>query len=239
MPGPRQCVFICATQRTGSWLLAHLLGSAGVVGNPAEFFSQEDMVRLRREWDVVTDRDYVDRVLDVGTTPNGVFTTKLMWDARDGLLFRLRRLTRQYDASDLAVIQEVFPDPRFVWLRREDVVAQAVSWAKASQTGQYAAQQDATAGVVFDFDHIDGLMHLASVQAGEWRRWFAAHGLHPFELTYEELCADRVGMALRVLSYLGIEAPDKPIIAPPWLKPQSDEVNAEWIARYRAMRAAS
>ena len=233
MLAPSQSVFICFVQRSGSWLLAHLLTSTGVAGQPAEFFSHDDMRTFRAAWDVTTDGDYVARVKEEGTTPNGVFATKLAWNALDDLMFRLRRLTREYEASDLAVIETVFPNPRFLWIRREDVVAQAVSWAKASQTGQYAAHQPASGEATFDFDHIDGLMHLARVQTGAWRRWFALHNLAPCEITYEALVADPVGTTLGALGYLGLDAPRTSIGAPSDLVRQADAVNAEWVARYR------
>ncbi|HWN23315.1 MAG TPA: Stf0 family sulfotransferase [Gaiellaceae bacterium] len=237
MATARRSVFLCATQRTGSWLLAHLMASSGTAGRPAEFFDAGEMRGFREEWRVASDREYVNRVLELGTTPNGVFATKLMWNAIDGLLFRRRRLVRAYESSDLEVIESVFPSPRFIWLRREDVVAQAVSWAKASQTEQYAAHQTAVRDPTFDFEHIDGLMHLAKVQNGAWQRWFAAHEITPVQVTYEELCEDEVRTTLRVLRDLDLDADGASIAAPLGLERQADSVNAEWIRRYRAEAA--
>jgi LPS sulfotransferase NodH len=45
-------------------------------------------------------------------------------------------------------------------------VAQAVSWAKAVQTGQWASFQPVQAEPAFDFDEIDGLYHVARVHDG-------------------------------------------------------------------------
>jgi trehalose 2-sulfotransferase len=161
-----------------------------------------------------------------------------MWNYLDDFLFRLRRETREYDADDLAVISLRFPRPAFVWIRREDTVAQGVSWARAAQTGQYEAHQQPTAEPVFDFEFIDGLVHLARVQTGCWRRWFAYLRIEPFEVTYENLSADVVGTTLSVLAYLGLEPSPEATIGPPSdLIQQADTLSAEWMARYRAMAA--
>jgi len=235
---PRLSLFVCGVQRSGTWLLAHLLRSTGVAGRPAEYFSPDDLRRFRAEWGVVRDDEYLARVLEEGTTPNGVFAAKLMWNTLESFLFRLRRLAREYDAADAEVIGRFFREPRYVWIRREDALAQAVSWAKAAQTGQYAAHQEATREPAFDFDQIDGLLHLARVHDGCWRRWFDAQGVVPLRVTYEELCADGRGVTLRLLGELGLAArADVTIAPPPELTKQADAVNAEWIERYRELAA--
>jgi len=173
---PRRSVFICALPRTGSSLIAHLLWRSGAVGYPGEWFWREDAERNRAAWGTRTFPEYLERVLDEGTSSGGVFAAKVMWGYVHELLFELRRLAREYDADDLALLRRFLPEPRFVWLRRRDVVAQAVSWAKAVQTGQWAAGQPAGRAPEFDFEQIDALYHLARVHDGAWQRWFATHG---------------------------------------------------------------
>jgi LPS sulfotransferase NodH len=236
--GPRRSVFICGIQRSGTWLLAHLLQSTGVVGRPGEFFSPDDARRFREDWRASRFEDYLARVFEVGTSPNGVFAAKLMWNYFEEFMFEIRRLVKGYERPDLEVISSVFPAPRFVFICREDVLAQAVSWSKAAQTGQYAAHQGKTGEAVFDFDHIEGLRELVLVQNGAWRRWFDAHEIEPFEVTYEELCADQVGVTMRTLSFLDLEPlRDATIASPLELRKQADAVNAEWISRYQEMAA--
>ena len=143
-----------------------MLYATGAVGRPGEWLWRGDVDRNWKAWGVSSWREYLDRVLEAGTAPNGVFCTKLMWGYLHDALFELRRLSRMYEEDDLAVLRSFFPEPSFVWIRREDVVAQAVSWAKAAQTGQWASFQPVQAEPVFDFDYIDGLYHLARVHDG-------------------------------------------------------------------------
>ena len=76
---PRVSCLICAAPRSGSWLLSGLLHSTGVAGRPHEYFYSETEAANRRNWGISTATDYLDRVLEVGTTSNGVFACKLTW----------------------------------------------------------------------------------------------------------------------------------------------------------------
>jgi trehalose 2-sulfotransferase len=233
---PESSVVVCALPRSGSSLLAQLLFSSGSVGWPGEWFWLEDVERNWVAWEVSGWRDYLDRVLDEGTAANGVFGVKLMWGYLHEVLFELRRLSAEYDADDLTVLSAFFPQPRFVWMRRDDVVAQAVSWAKAVQTGQWTSSQPKTGEPRFDFGQIDALYNVARVHDGHWRRWFAAHSIEPIGVIYEDLCVHTVGVVRDVLSSLGIEPqPDAIIDVPAELTRQSDSVNADWCARYREL----
>jgi trehalose 2-sulfotransferase len=233
---PSTSLFVCGVPRGGTSLLAHLLESTGVAGRPSEWFWRDDVERNSRAWGVTSWDDYLDRVLERATTPNGVLGTKAMWGYLGELLFRLRIRTREYEARDLAVLEAIFPRPRFVWITREDTVAQAVSWAKAIQSGRWASFQQATGEVEFSFDEIDWLHHEVRIHNGSWRRWFASQGVEPFRLTYEELCADEEGSILRVLAWLDLEPLAGAIIEPgPELRKQADAVDADWAARYRAL----
>jgi LPS sulfotransferase NodH len=234
MPEPSSSAVICALPRTGSWLLAHLLHSSGVVGYPGEWFWRDERERYSQEWRVRRFDDYLARVLDSGTSEDGVFAVKLMWGYMHELLFELRRLAREYDADDRVVLGRFFPEPQFVWLRRNDVVAQVVSWAKAVQTDQWAAQQPSQRPPVFDFDQVDALYHLARVHDGAWQRWFAAHTIKPHLVVYEELADEPERVAQGVLAYLGLEAV-APLEIPADLTRQADAVNDEWSARYREL----
>lgn len=194
------------------------------------------MDRNRAAWGTTTWSDYLGRVLEAGTSDTGVFAAKVMWGYMHEILFELRRLGRQYDADDLAVLRSFFPEPRFIWLRRNDFVAQAVSWAKAVQTNQWVTQQTPTRDARFTFEQIDALYHLARVHDGAWRRWFAAHQIDPHRVTYEELAAAPERIARELLTALGLHPqPDHRIEVPSELTRQADETNAVWAARYRGL----
>ena len=235
VPVPRRSVVICCLPRTGSSLLGHRLYAAGATGWPGEWLWREDVDRNWKAWGVSSWREYLDRVLEAGMGPNGVFCTKLMWGYLHDALYELRRLSRMYDEDDLAVLSSFFPEPSFVWVRREDVVAQAVSWAKAVQTGQWASFQTVQAEPAFDSDQIDGLYHLARVHDAAWARWFAAHDVDPLRVVYEELASDPEGVVEDVIERLGLEPSPVEGRAPMEPARQADAVNLDWAARYRRL----
>jgi trehalose 2-sulfotransferase len=199
----RSCV-VCSTPRAGSWLLCGLLASTGIAGRPHEWFYADTEAANRRAWDVSSFADYVARVRAAGTTPNGVFGVKVMGGYREELFSRLRGLG---DApSDAALLERHFPRPRFVWLRREDAVAQAASWAEAIRTGRWHHWDRgyATPSPRYDRGQVDALVRELSDADAAWSAWFEANGVEPYVLRFEDLVADTVGRARGVLAWLGL-----------------------------------
>ena len=70
-------MIICALPRTGSSLVGYLLGQNGM-GRPAEWFWRDDVERNKHAWAVDHFDDYLARVLEEGTTEQGIFGLKVM-----------------------------------------------------------------------------------------------------------------------------------------------------------------
>jgi LPS sulfotransferase NodH len=230
---PTSSVVICAIPRTGSSLVGYILGQNGY-GRPAEWFWQDDVKRNKETWGVERFEDYLARVLEEGTSERKIFGVKLMWGYLHDVLFELRRLGGAYEADDVSVLRSFFGPPHFVWVRRADPVAQAVSWSKALQTGQWAGNQPATAEPVFDFEQVDTLYQVARIHDGAWARWFASHSLEPCEVVYEELFLEPERVMHDAMVHLGHEGAAA-LEWPAFMQRQADAVNEEWIARYRAL----
>jgi trehalose 2-sulfotransferase len=208
-----QSCFVCATPRCGSWFLCGLLASTGVAGRPHEWFWRDTRSALERAWGVRSGEEYVELVLAAGTTPNGVFGAKVMW----GML------------PDLSP----FPDAQFVWLRRRDRIAQAVSFAKAVQTGHWHGWDPVPrTQPTYHFEEIDTLRsEIDELEAG-WEGWFEREGVEPLELAYEEVVATPQAETLRVLDFLSVELPPG-VAVRPLTHPASKRTTDEWPARYR------
>jgi LPS sulfotransferase NodH len=228
---PRSSYFICGTPRSGSWFLAGLLASTGVAGRPHEWFFKDTEEANRRAWGVSHFSDYLGRVRDAGTTPNGVFGSKLMWGQMEELVTRLGQ--RGEGPTDRSLIERHFAHPRFVWIWREDVAAQAVSWAKAIQTGRWHHwnASDPSAVLVYDREQIEALAREVVDTNARWRTWFAANEIQPLAVRFEDLVASRIALTREVLEYLGI-ALQRIAVAERTIK-TSDYINAEWLGRYR------
>ena len=217
----RSSYFVCSVQRSGTWLLAGLLDSTGVAGHPHEYFDPATEESNRRRWGLASFEEYLERVLEVGTTQNGVFGSLLMWN----------------NLGRLDPLGGAFPEPRLIHLWREDVAAQAVSWSLASQTGYYHHWDTPRGEPRYSFDEISGLARLAAESTECWRRWFREHGVEPLEVRFEDLVADQAGTSRRVLDYLGLELPPGTDIEAR-TAPASPEMAQEWLDRYCRERRA-
>jgi LPS sulfotransferase NodH len=230
--------FVCGSPRAGTSLLTGLLKSTGVAGRPEEYFWRDDMPHWSARWGVSSFGEYLAAALAEGTTPNGVFGAKLMWGYLADFLGRLRALAGQAESPDLALIECFFPDPRFVWIWREDFVAQAVSWARALQTGVWYGhvREQPSQEPRFDFCQIDSLVRAASAHKQAWQEWFAANELQPFGVRFEDLVLDKAGIARRTLDFLGLQPTDR-LMASEQTRTQGDALNELWIDQYRELAA--
>ena len=242
--------FICATPRTGSSLLLGLLESTGIAGRPEAYFREPDEQLWADRWglsptdnDRVEYGDYVRAALAAGRTDNGVFGAKLMWGTLDEVVEKLAAVYPD-DAgpgADLTLLTRAFGQIRFVHLRREDAVAQAVSWLRAEQTGTwYIGDSTPGAGAReprFDALGIQRYAECISQHNAAWEQWFSSFAIEPFVVHYEELCADLVGVTRGVLDFLEIDLPaGRDIVARH--QRQRDELSDQWIERFKAEHAS-
>ncbi|WP_305783313.1 Stf0 family sulfotransferase [Symbioplanes lichenis] len=232
---PFDSYFVCATPRTGSSLLLGLLDSTGVCGRPQSYFRAPDEALWADRWQLTRPYRYPDFVRAAraaGSTPNGVFGAKLMWGTVGEVVDRL--------GDDLAVVAGEFGRTGFVYLKRHDVLAQAVSWLRAEQTatwfvgghGEISGNDGGTGREpTFDADAIRRFVDTIEEHNAAWERWFAACGIRPHRVTYEDLEQDMVAVTRGIVDFLGVGGPAAAIVARH--RRQADELNRRWIARYR------
>jgi LPS sulfotransferase NodH len=111
------------------------------------------------------DRDgYLDLVFRLGTTPNGVFGAKLMWNNMPDVLEKLWELPRFARLDRAATFHALSPNLHVIRLTRRDRVRQAVSWARAAQDGVWVVSEAEPAAPVaepvYDYDFVSGLERL-------------------------------------------------------------------------------
>jgi LPS sulfotransferase NodH len=248
---PRLVYFVCATPRSGSTLLCKSLAATGVAGKPEEYFERLRHSGLPREpreyFDGGVDAAVLDllpetrtgdpaetdlerelpRYLEEGTTPNGVFGSKLMWNYFDDLLARLGTTP---ETDGLVRLTERFGPPRWIHVTRRDKVAQAVSLWRAVQTRAWNAGTTERANPVYDRRGIDYLRAQVAADDDAWTRWFAANHVEPLRVEYEDFIASHEETVRRVLDHLDVSAdhiPDPPLAR------QGDDRSARWVARFK------
>jgi LPS sulfotransferase NodH len=237
MKQPQTSYIVCATPRSGSGLLCEALWNTGLAGKPNEYFYREDLKR----WEASTYAEYIDAVIENGTTPNGVFGVKLMWDQMRYLTIKLYLRAPQFAKFRVpALLGSLFPNLHYIWLTRRDKLKQAVSFYRAIQTRSYRSLDgDAEArpkAPEFDFRAIDRLCKKLQKWDASWQHYFDKHRIVPFVVVYEDdLEQSHKDISVRILEYLKI-------VVPPHLtfqasrRKQSDEISEAFVRLYQETR---
>jgi LPS sulfotransferase NodH len=257
---------VCSTQRSGSTLLCELLRATDVAGAPDEYFERLRGTGLPRQprqyFEDPSVQDIAARltptvpghpeqpgefehwfryVLQRGTTLNGVFGAKMMWNYLDEFKLRMAELPGMSDLSFNERLEAVFPGLKIIFMRRRDKVAQAVSlwkaiqtqqWRTESESGSEEVEADEAPGVEYDYRAIEYLLNELHRWDARWEDWFHATGREPIRVFYDEFTSARAATIGRVLDALGIDPP-----APEDKKPmrrQADDRSRDWVARFRS-----
>jgi LPS sulfotransferase NodH len=255
---PRAAYLLCATPRSGSTLLCDLLDATRVAGHPDEYFEAlrgtgrprqpreyfegiddpEVLELLPRSEPPLSEAPFHERLADVvraATTPNGVFGAKVMWGYHDDLQARLAQLAAlaPLDAADR--FARLLGDVRYVHVRRDDVVAQAVSLWRAVQTREWRAGDGCEPAPEprYSFAGIDHLVQMLRSHDRRWRRWFTARGIVPLELRYEHVADDPAAAVMATLELVGVAGELAQPVPAPRLRRQAGAGSAEWAERYR------
>jgi LPS sulfotransferase NodH len=78
--------------------------------------------------------DYVRGALAAGRSGNGVFAARIMWETLGEVVAELRTMSPGLSGGSVSLLERAFGHVRFIYLRRDDIVAQAVSLLRAEQT---------------------------------------------------------------------------------------------------------
>ena len=243
---PRRCYVVCTIPRSGSNLLTDGLRDTRRAGVPKQFFLPKAKSRYSSELgiDPVADyTDYVRAIVNTKITHNEVFGFKLMsWYLEDFL----NRLREAHDfgnstTSDLELLCSAFPRLRFVRIVRLHKLRQALSTARALQTGLWKVQEgkNVLREPEFDPDLIEQSLHEAERQDKLWDDFFRRIGIKPFEVEYEKLCQNYERTIHAVLSFLKIKLPAGAHVGPPATTRQADEISRMWEERFLAERPSA
>jgi LPS sulfotransferase NodH len=257
---------VCATQRSGSTLLCELLRATEVAGVPDEYFEGlRETGRPRQPQQYFEDpsvQEIAERltptvpgrpeqpgefeqwfryVLQRGTTLNGVFGAKMMWNYLDEFKLRMAELPGLGDLSFNERLDAVFPRLKIIFIRRRDKVEQAISLWKAIHTQQWRTESESASeevdsdeapDVEYDYRAIEYLLNELHRWDAHWEDWFHATGRDPIRVFYDEFTVSRAATIGRVLDALGVDPPEPEGKKP--LKRQADDLSKDWVARFRA-----
>jgi LPS sulfotransferase NodH len=234
---------VCAIARSGSNLLTDGLRETGRAGRPKQFFCPlfERGYGAKYQLDPQHDfASYVRGIIEATATSNQVFGFKLMGWYLDHFLHRLRNTHAFGTGQDDDLLNEAFPRLQLIHIYRQNKLEQAISKARAYQSGLWKVQEsevkvrDAT----FDPQLIDRCLNEIRQEDEVWAQFFARSGVEPFRIEYEELCRAYRSIISAVLDFLKIRLPRKAVIGQPTTVRQADAISREWERRYRELMHA-
>ena len=243
---PRRCYVVCTIPRSGSNLLTDGLRATRLAGMPKQFFLPKSEARYGAELGLDPDADYagyVRGIVNTKRTRNEIFGFKLMSWYLDAFLARLRN-TRAFGnaaTNDLSILRNAFPRLRFVHIVRRHKLKQALSTARALQTGLWKVQEgkNALREPQFDAELIEQSLREAERQEQIWYSFFQRIGIDPFQVEYERLCRDYEPTIRGVLDFLKISLPRGARIGPPVTIRQADEISRIWEERFLTERPSA
>ncbi|WCL55125.1 Stf0 family sulfotransferase [Gimibacter soli] len=242
---PAKKIILCATQRCGSTMICEDMRNAGVLGQPEEYFLPWNPAKSDANWP-----QSLGGIIKRATSENGVFAVKLMANQIgkvDACLAGLEGAPVHTDGKAFPHVQAMFGDAVWVWLRRDDLVRQAISREMATQTGVNHATAKADdkhfagnlmKGYKADYnqqarfnEHALAAKITAIVEENLlWQRFFHDWGIEPLTLHYEENCKDFPGYLQRLAAFAGIELAGE--FAERKMVRLSNARNDEWFEAY-------
>lgn len=217
--------FIFITPRTGSTFLTSLLRETGQLGTPDEWFNPSSIgvgKRIRR-WQTASVPAYVHRLVENVASPNGCFGAQLAWP-------HYRFLRQIMDP------QSLFSRPvQYFYLRRKNIILQAISWYKARVTRvfhSYQKRDETVSAARYDGEAIARLIEQIIRQEKRIENFFARRGIAPVRLYYEDVVGSPAEAIRCFSSRLGYRVDTDAVQPETGISKLGNAENHEWEARF-------
>lgn len=215
-------VMIAMTPRTGSTHLCAALAQTEGVAPPAEIFNPRDWV-IQSEMARRGVGLFADYVRSFNAESGPCFFFKTSW--QDFFPFS-------------ASYKQIFPNLRVIYLDRKDVIAQAVSLYRAAESGTWHVRRGqkraAPAGELdgMNLSHISDWLEKIEAEKRGWKRFFAAEGVTPLRLFYEDFAADVATAIAAISAFLNVPL-NREIGPDVGFQKLADAVSEAWVERAR------
>jgi LPS sulfotransferase NodH len=195
-------IVLCATQRCGSTLIVEDMRNTGILGKPEEYFIPWTDPLAKSDWS-----QPFASVCQRARGDNGITSIKIMANQLPSLDACLATFVRPEKACDFPAVATVFANSHWVWLKRDNIVAQAISRVIAKQTGINHAtskpddphfagnllkgySSDYNKATRYRYESILAEVISISLENLCWKRFFQSAAINPLVFTYEEVIKD-------------------------------------------------
>ncbi len=217
LSNPQYELMIATVPRSGSTMFSVDLWESGVLGSPLEYLNF-NLVRNISRWKEKLDSPlkYWEELKRLRTSPNGVFSYKMF-----GTVYH------QVANVSTELLSRIQPT-HVVYLTREDLNSQAVSYSKAIQSGAWFADAPKRKPTKYSYDHVVECRALVQRQMDDWEAIFKMTETIPLRLSYEEITSNRAESIIRVVEYVTGSRGTQSISLPKMIVQRNEETN-RWL----------
>jgi trehalose 2-sulfotransferase len=193
---------IAFSPRCGSTLMSEILTAAGI-GAPTEYF--QNPYRTNKNFEAEKEEFMLRRLRSLvrERSANNIFGSKMSPAHRAQLDWLLEPQVANYEGID-----SIFPDHRWIFVKRKDLTRQAISWFIAGETQVWHIKQNQTdsAEAKVEYNFFSILSTLKDVLADNlnWELYFQKNALFPLTLFYEDFVADKKSALRLIATHIGI-----------------------------------
>lgn len=212
---------IVGTQRSGSNYVCSVLRSVGSLTDPREYFSPVHIKDDNQK--VLIDEDIF------------VFAKNLLIDVKENDWFGLKIHYLQFFEHFLKKgikLHDVFPNIKVIFLRRSNLVYQAISLWKAELTQQWTSDMDSIRKAHYNFEEIRSRYYDLKIHDLMWEMYLTENKMPFLNIIYEDIEKNEEKFFYNLFSYLG-ETENYKLMKQPELRKQADQKTAEWGDRFR------
>ncbi len=229
-PPSSRTLLIAMLPRTGSTALCSLLEATGVLGIPREYLNPRGPLKpWARRLSASDLTEYLEALRREQATPNGVFAFKTLYQDLEPLLER-------------APVAELLGTATFVYLTREDLVAQAISnyiadssgvWHRDPSGDLFRSRGGGDPDPPYDEARILAERDALVRQQEDWERFFTERSIEPLRITYEGFVADSNATVTAIAAHVGVEWEGELSLAGAATAKLADDRSERWAERLR------
>lgn len=215
----RRIVLIASTARCGSHFLGHMLRDHGGFGAPYEYLHPDNTFYWARRFGTRDLKELFPLFLRYRTSPNGTFVVKAHWHQFEPF------------AGSFESISGGRCIDKTVWLYRESLFSQAISYVIAAQTGVWMSGSKPHGTASYDFDAIVEAATEIKRQNGCWNAYRNNCEREVLPLSYENLLVGDDKTQSELVRYLDLK---NELVPSKRTQKQASTLNTEWKERFKA-----
>jgi|GEM_PF-1665641 len=248
---PLRTYLLCSHTRCGSTLLGEAMYFAGGMGCPIEYFHRGFQPALLDLWNTPDQDSYVKAVYRHRTDPGGSLGVKLFW--MDVIELCLKRFPEEAEAINTELedqpeiakhvydlvrqtFAELFPNPHFIFLTRQDRLRHALSSLISGQVRIWrnisgVEEREPVGSPVYDYERILNKIRHYTYCESRWSEFFQHFGVNPYRITYEDMVLD-YHTAIKSLLIAHGKWSESVTIRTPRLKRQANHISEQFALRF-------